>query len=244
MQDPVPIKKNDELKYWMTSDKDKKSLLEFNTKEAFRSKTPTKTYTLLHQLAGNAQAIYAGSFFYNQEGTNKLVKYDLTTEATAFINVFAAATKADNRALYTTQVNYMDINVDENGLWVIFASNVTNNTMILKFNPNTMQTEYVWNLTLDHQEIGEMFIICGVLYGIESVRERNTKINFAFDLYAKKPFDINVEFTNPFSQTNFISYNPHSEKIFTWDKGNLLEYPVRLNETIDLSIPDDDDEKS
>jgi hypothetical protein len=112
--------------------------------------------------------------------------------------------------------------------------------MVMKFNGT--QIEYIWNLTIDHQTVGEMFIICGVLYGIESVSERNTKIDFAFDLYRNQQIDVSIDFTNPFSQTNFVSYNPKYQKLYTWDKGNQLEYPVRFNESIDLNNVESDSE--
>lgn len=119
---------------------------------------------------------------------------------------------------------------DENGLWVIFAANNTNNTLILKFDPVSLGTENIWNLTLDHQLIGEMFISCGVLYGVESATDVFTKIRFAFDLYLNTPLDVSVNFTNPFKHNNLLSYNPQHEKLFAWDSRNLIEYPIRFIE--------------
>ena len=219
--------------------------MEFDTKEMFRNKEISKNYSLKYPFAGNSQAVYGGSFYYNQEGTDKIVIYNLNTNETTDMKVPPRSTsdktfRTTNKLLYTTQYNYMDISSDENGLWVIYASNYTNNTMVMKFNGT--QVEYVWNLTIDHQTVGEMFIICGVLYGVESVTERNTKIEFAYDLYRNQQIEVSIEFTNPFSQTNFISYNPTHQKLYTWDKGNQLEYPVRFNESIDISAIDPDQE--
>lgn len=39
-----------------------------------------------------------------------------------------------------------------------------------------LQIEYSWNISLSHHKFGEMFITCGVLYGIDSSTERETKI--------------------------------------------------------------------
>lgn len=58
-----------------------------------------------------------------------------------------------------------------------------------------------------------MFIVCGVLYAVDSVKERNTKIRFALDLYQNKLLDdVNLVFTNPFKNTTTIGYN-HRTKV-------------------------------
>lgn len=242
MQDPAPLKSEDELKYWLTSEADKNALYEFKDKDTFRNKNVNKKYDLVHKFGGNSHAIYGGSFYYNKEGTNKVVIFNLNNNDTALLDVLDASTKPNTRYLYSTQYNTMDISADENGLWIIYASNHTNNAMVLKFKDT--QTDYIWNLTMDHQNVGEMFIICGVLYGVESVTDRNTNIDFAFDLFRHKQIDVTINFTNPFSQTRFISYNPKYQKLLTWDKGNLLEYPVRFNESIDLETFENQIEES
>lgn len=61
-------------------------------------------------------------------------------------------------------------------------------------------------------QVGEMFIVCGVLYAIDSVTERNTKILFALDLYRGYALnDINLSFTNPFKNTTMALYNPETK---------------------------------
>ena len=46
-----------------------------------------------------------------------------------------------------------------------------------------MTPQYVWNISIDHHKVGEMFIVCGVLYAVDSVYDRNSKIRFALDLF-------------------------------------------------------------
>lgn len=64
-------------------------------------------------------------------------------------------------------------------------------------------------------QVGEMFIVCGVLYAIDSVTERNTKIILAVDLYGSYVLtDVNLSFTNPFKNTTMALYNPET-KVFS-----------------------------
>lgn len=95
-----------------------------------------------------------------------------------------------------------------------------------------------------------MFIVCGVLYAIESVSAKDTKIRFAMDLYHKKILEPALTFTNPFRKTTSVGYNhrfkvkfrrlkfpikkinfpQYQQELYTWDKGNQLTYPIRYHE--------------
>ena len=231
MQESTPKTSEDESKFWLTTDADPSVLQEFFNKDAFRHKRVTKNHQLPFKLDGNSHVVHDGHFYYNQFGTNKLIKYELATNHTYFRHIEEASHRPYTSKLYETQYNYMDLMADENGLWVVFARNNTNNTLVLKFDPVTLDTENVWNITLDHTMIGEMFIACGILYGTEPATETFTKIRFAFDLYLNSPVDISVNFTNPFKHNNLIAYNPRHEKIYAWDSKNLIEYPLKFTES-------------
>lgn len=69
--------------------------------------------------------------------------------------------------------------------------------------------QYSWNITLDHKKFGEMFIVCGVLYAIDSTTEKNSQIRIAVDLYSPKIINVNLPFSNPFRKTTTVGYNPH-----------------------------------
>lgn len=57
-----------------------------------------------------------------------------------------------------------------------------------------------------------MFIVCGVLYAVDSVVDKNTKIRLALDLYRNQLLDdVNLSFTNPFKRTTTVGYNHRSK---------------------------------
>lgn len=74
-----------------------------------------------------------------------------------------------------------------------------------------------------------MFIVCGILYGVDSTSDRNTKIRLALDLYERKLIDVDFNFSNPFNNTSTIGYNFHTKDLYTWSMGNQLTYPVKIN---------------
>ncbi|XP_022240230.1 uncharacterized protein LOC111085528 [Limulus polyphemus] len=230
MKDAAPSNVEQANKYWLTLQNKKNTLYEFTNKDFFRNNSYTKSYTLPYALTGNNHVVFNGSFYYNREGTNSLVRFNLLTATNSTVQIPHAAYK-DGHYLYSSQHSYMDLAADENGMWIIFAGNNTKNTLVLKYHPYTLQTEKMWNLTLDHRGIGETFIACGVLYAISSVTALKTRISYAYDLYCNKTLDINLDFINPFGRTTMVSYNAKEEVIYTWDRGNQLLYPVRFATT-------------
>lgn len=72
----------------------------------------------------------------------------------------------------------MDFSLDENGLWVIYGL-ANNNTAVMKVDTATLQIQYTWNISVVHHKAGDMFIVCGVLYVVDSVTERITNIRYS-----------------------------------------------------------------
>lgn len=126
------------------------------------------------------------------------------------------------------QTNYAETNE------INLNSGEIENTIVIKFQPfqtpeDELRIEKVITLkNIDNRKYGTMFIICGVLYGLDSVHSSSSKISFAFDLYDEK-FITNfnpIPFTNPFQANNFLTYNSRFKKIFGKDHSTLIEYPI------------------
>lgn len=142
-----------------------------------------------------------------------------------------------SRRLYRNQLNAIDISVDENGIWLLYPNlySEANTTIVMKLNGT--RPEYVWNLTIDYGQLGETFILCGVLYGVESTVTAKTHLAFAYDLYANRELSAEmgverVAFTNPFLSTVYIGYNPLYRYLYTWDSGSMLEYLLKIDATM------------
>ncbi|KRT84325.1 hypothetical protein AMK59_2562, partial [Oryctes borbonicus] len=215
-------------KYWSTREGNYSYLFEFANKTVFRKDRYTNYYILNPQYRGNAHVVFNGSFFYVSKYEAKIFKYNMVSDSKTNQSIPGLPAQAPN--LYKTGYNFMDLNIDDNGLWVIFGIPDTNNTGVMKMDPNTLEIQYIWNISLNHQKFGEMFIACGVLYAVDSVQDRNSKIRFALDLYNNRILDVNLAFTNPFKNTTTVGYNHKNKELYTWDRGNQLTYPVRYNE--------------
>jgi len=226
MRDAMPRSPPDADKYWATKYNDTYHLYEYTNKTAFKKDYFIKNYTLPFPLQGYLHVVHNGSFYYHQQGDSRVIRYDLFSERKSMVDL-PNATVTGDEFLYTQSLSYFDFAVDETGLWVIYGIAPNNNTAVAKLNSYSLEIEYVWNISLNHRRAGEMFIACGVLYAVDSVFERNTKIRFALDLYKNKLLDVELPFTNPFRKTTSVGYNARTKELYTWDKGNQLTYPIK-----------------
>ncbi|XP_037726002.1 uncharacterized protein LOC119557337 [Drosophila subpulchrella] len=228
LRDPSPD--SDREKTFVTNENDPYNLFEFTTRIQYRMNSiPRRKYEIQEGFHGNAHVVFNGSFYYQQKNSDLVVKLDLTSLKKITTQLPYAGVAAANR-LYTTDFNYMDFNVDEVGLWVIYSTYHSNNTLVAKLDAETLKMQYNFNITLDHHQFGEMFIVCGNLYAIDSGTDKNTQIRYVVDLYKGKLLNTNLPFSNPFSHTTTVGYNPLTVELYSWDKGNALTYPIRYNE--------------
>uniref|UniRef100_A0A0P6GR59 RE59052p n=1 Tax=Daphnia magna TaxID=35525 RepID=A0A0P6GR59_9CRUS len=243
MRDSLPRTMADGDKYWATKFNETYVLYEYINKTAFKKDTSARNYTLPFALKGYLHVVYNGSLYYHQQEESRVIRYELASERNTMVYL-PNATVTGNVYLYSQSQSYLDFSVDETGLWVIYGANsgdvATNNTVVAKLNPYSLEIEYIWNISLNNQRAGEMFIACGVLYALDSVTERTTKIRFALDLYRNKLLEVDgLTFTNPFRKTSMVGYNHRNKELYTWDNGNQLTYPVKFTD-IGYNTPDND----
>jgi hypothetical protein len=84
---------------------------------------------------------------------------------------------------------------------------MSNGTIVMKVDPDTMTAQYAWDITIDHHKYGEMFIARGVLYAVHSVIDATMNIRyrkilsyfttqfnvFAFDAYDYLTFHLSFK---------------------------------------------------
>ena len=103
--------------------------------------------------------IYNGTFFYLHHDTESIVRYDLTSrqvtkEKIPRNRVVRNSNQPLLSKLYLPQFddNYLDLMTDENGVWGVFGLAVDNNTVVMKFDDQTLEMQYMWNISLAHHQ--------------------------------------------------------------------------------------------
>lgn len=87
-----------------------------------------------------------------------------------------------------------------------------------------------WVLDVNGTDLADAFIMCGVLYGLESAEERDTFISYGFDLYKNESFYVDIPWYNPYRGVTSLHYNPVDSRLYYFDSGKLLSVNVRTDE--------------
>ena len=130
--------------------------------------------------------------------------------------------------LFRNSKTYFKFAVDENGLWVIFASNTGDNTMVAKLNPKTFTVESIIKTAYPTSKAGNAFIACGVLYITDSTDRR---VTYAFDLKTQSPLDVSFDLRSANGILAMLSYYPNKELLYMWDNSSVKTCKVKFKQT-------------
>ena len=133
--------------------------------------------------------------------------------------------------LYSTEYNYFDLAIDENGLWVVYTQESEPDYLrVAKLDLEDLTVMKTWRIAADKPRgFGNGWVTCGVLYLVRDVTKDVTHIDFAYDLYTQESLNVSLRFHNPYHMNNMIAYSHLEKKIYSWDKGHLLTYPLLMH---------------
>lgn len=233
-------------KLWVTRKNETSFIFEYKSKDHYKNSS-SYPIALPYPFQGNGHVIYNRSFFYNPINRSSIYRFNLHSFSDHVCDEYTRCELHlpgllvnTRNYLYTPNhnFNYVDFNVDENGLWVIYGL-PSNNTVVIKIDPASMHIQHAWNISIDNHKFGEMFIAGGVLYAVHSVTEETMKIRLAFDLYKNTTVPVHLSFTNPYHKTTSVSYNHKTKELYTWNKGNQLAYPIKFQGSANVTAKDD-----
>ncbi|KAI6207266.1 Olfactomedin-like protein 2B [Aphelenchoides fujianensis] len=249
-RDVNPQTQKMEDKRWLTDDFASPVLYEYENERQLMNKKQSIKFYVDYLASGTGSLISNGSYFYHRHGSNVLVRYNLeTTEQLQSdgLGEFAAvdcARKHDHTFekcneterdfwLYRRAIdrphNYVDFAADENGLWVLYMRPGDERLVVSKIEADFHVVE-TWVLEVNGTELADAFVMCGVLYGLESAEERDTFISYAFDLYNNQTLDVDIPWYNPYRGLTMLHYNPVDGRLYFFDAGKLLSVNVRIED--------------
>lgn len=228
MKDPFPPTPDDAHKHWVTLLPTGSALLEFPDAASYEANRNIKPYELPWPYQGNGHVVFNGSFVYHASGKPVLIAYNLENGETAEVELPEAAFTKD-RVLFNIKHTYFKMAVDENGLWAMYGNENSQNLMMAKLKIEPFEIIKVEDLDFIHRVVSHAFISCGVMYTVDETSIDKTTLNFAFDLYNNTVTRIEIDFVNPYTQNNMISYNPSDRLLYSWDRGNQLTYRLRFS---------------
>lgn len=125
----------------------------------------------------------------------------------------------------------MDLASDENGIWAIYRKTGKRYAFVSKLDPISLKIIATKRLKhLRPHSIGQAFIVCGVLYTVDSGTKADSRLGWAYDLYQRNrnPLKVDLKWINLRGQTVMVNYNPDDRKLYVYDKGYLINVDIDL----------------
>ncbi|XP_076741965.1 uncharacterized protein LOC101471675 isoform X4 [Maylandia zebra] len=215
----------DEDQYWVADHFSGRHLWEYqdlSTSQNTKNTIDTKRF-----YQGCGHVVYKGSFYYHNGGKNRLIKFGLKTKRTQILTM--PDTRYHNLTyLFRNSKTYFKFAVDESGLWVIFASNADDSTLVAKLDDDTFSIESVINTTYPTAKAGNAFIVCGVLYFTD---DKDRRVTYAYDLKKESPVDAGFDIRSGNGILAMLSYYPNKKILYVWDNKSVNTCRVKFKKT-------------
>ncbi|XP_045921012.1 adhesion G protein-coupled receptor L3-like isoform X4 [Micropterus dolomieu] len=228
-----PLQASDKIYYMPWTPYRTDTLTEYSSKEDFIAGRPTTTYKLPHRVDGTGFVVYDGALFFNKERTRNIVKFDLRTRIKSGEAIIANANYHDTSPYRWGGKSDIDLAVDENGLWVIYATEQNNGRIVIsQLNPYTLRVEGTWDTSYDKRSASNAFMICGILYVVKTVYEDDdneatgNKIDYIYNTELSKDGFLDIPFPNSYQYIAAVDYNPRDNLLYVWNNYHVVKYSL------------------
>ncbi|XP_076789504.1 adhesion G protein-coupled receptor L2 isoform X25 [Arvicanthis niloticus] len=220
------------------------TLIEYASLEDFQNSRQTTTYKLPNRVDGTGFVVYDGAVFFNKERTRNIVKFDLRTRIKSGEAIINYANYHDTSPYRWGGKTDIDLAVDENGLWVIYATEQNNGMIVIsQLNPYTLRFEATWETAYDKRAASNAFMICGVLYVVRSVYQDNESeagkntIDYIYNTRLSRGEHVDVPFPNQYQYIAAVDYNPRDNQLYVWNNNFILRYSLEFGPPDPAQVP-------
>ncbi|KAM9323347.1 olfactomedin-like protein 2B [Pholidichthys leucotaenia] len=203
-------------------------LLEFRDMENFKLGHVSNSYKLPYRFSGTGHVVFNGAFYYNRAFSRDVIRYDLRHRYVAAWTTLHDALLEDQPQTAQTEVEFA---VDESGLWLLYPALDTEGfhqevMLLVHLHPRDLQPKRSFRTGLRRGRYGNSFLVCGVLYAVDSMERRFANVTYAFDTYTLTHTVPSLAFTNLHKHNSQLSYCPLDKKLYSWDDGHQMMYDI------------------
>ncbi|TNN87065.1 Gliomedin [Liparis tanakae] len=214
-------------RYWLADHFSGRVLVEHRNMSTLLD-TSSKMIDVRRYFQGCGHVVYKRSFYFHNAGSNRLIKFDLSTGETNTLTV-ANSRYHNLNYLFGNSKTYFKFAVDENGLWVIFAADTDDDdTIVAKINTDTFTVESVVHTGYPTSKAGNAFIVCGVIYFTD---DEDRRVTYAFDLVKESPLDVSLDLRTGDGILTMLSYYPNRKLLYMWDNSSVKICKVKVKLT-------------
>ncbi|XP_024129968.1 olfactomedin-like protein 2B [Oryzias melastigma] len=204
------------------------TLLEFRDMESFKAGQTSNSYKLPYSFTGTGHTVFNGAFYYNRAFSRDVIRYDLRHRLVSGWTTLHDSLLEEESHKTQTEVEFA---VDELGLWLLYPALDTEGfhqevILLIRLHPRDLQPIQTFRTGLRRGRYGNTFLVCGVLYAVDSMERHFANVTYAFDTHTLTHTVPSLAFTNMHTHTSQLDYCPLDKKLYAWDNGHQMMYDV------------------
>ncbi|XP_077424812.1 olfactomedin isoform X2 [Vanacampus margaritifer] len=196
---------------------------------------PSNTHA--NTVEGPSAVLYGEALYYHCYDSADICRYDLNSKAVARVELPGLG-KDYRKFPYCyfdcRTFSDVDVEVDETGLWVIYATIRSHGNLVISklswdSEAETLNITKMWETRLFKKSATNAFMKCGVLYATRALDDFHEEVFYAFDTATgKEDNTLALPMEKISKGVASLSYNPVNRQLYMFNDGYLLTYQTTL----------------
>ena len=210
------------------------SVRDFTSSQGTALATPLK---LPARWSGTGHALYKGHAYFMEEGADlRLLKVSLSDGSLVDSSVLPLPDLVSAYAL--TPDTAVDLAVDEEGLWAIYATQQDQRHLCLaKMDSDTLAITQMWTTPCPRENSEAAFVVCGTVYVVYNSRlPGRSRVQCVFDVGEMSAADEAplAYFPRRQGSHSSLKYSPQERLLYAWDQGYQILYKLTMRSKLEV----------